>query len=339
MRVLVATAMWPTPEHPEFGSWVRSQVDALRAHGVEIELMVLEGRWRKLIYPKGMVQLRARLAAKPVDLIHAHYSYVGAVARTQRSVPIVVTYHGDDVLGTPDADGRYSRWSKVIAAGGLLLGNHVDAVIVQNEEMRRRFKRDDVHVIPHEVELELFKPVDRLQARAELGLDPDRPYILFACSPHVPRKNYPLAKAALEIVRRTLPETEMAVLYKDPQQRLALYMSACDVLAFPSYMEGSPVLIKQAMACNLPIVASDAGDIPKLIGGTDGCHVAERDPEIFASLLLGELTRRRRTDGRTAMAYLAPERVAARIAAVYEDTLAGRDARSRSASSAPAAAG
>ena len=73
------------------------------------------------------------------------------------------------------------------------------------------------------------------------------------------------------------PDAEMVVVHQDPQQRLALYMSGCDVLAFPSRQEGSPNIIKQAMACNLPIVATPVGDIPELIGGTEGCHVAD-DP-------------------------------------------------------------
>ena len=327
MRVLVMTGMWPTAERPEFGSFVRSQVDSLRAYGVEVELLVLDGPRRKLIYPKGIPQLRARLAETPVDLVHAHYSYVGAVARTQWRVPIVLTYHGDDILGTPDSDGKYSKMSKVIAAGGSVLGEFVDSIIVQNEDMARRFRRDDVHVIPHEVDLELFAPVERAEARAQLGLDPERPYVLFAASPFVPRKNFPLAERAVDLIRRRMPDVEMVVVHQDPQPRLALYMSACDVLAFPSRQEGSPNIIKQAMACNLPIVATPVGDIPELIGGTEGCHVAAPDADEFAKLLLSELELRRRTDGRGAMANLTPERVAARVVDVYEQTLRAGSSR------------
>src|SRR5947209_5780726 len=222
MKVLVVTAMWPTPEHPEFGSFVRSQVDSLRAFGVDLDLFVLEGRSRKLMYPMAVPKLRKRLRSDPVDLVHAHYSYVGAVARVQFRVPVVLTFHGDDLLGTPDSDGRYSRGSKVIAAAGSVLGELVDSVIVQNDDMASRFRRRDVHVIPHEVDLELFKPVERAAARAELGLDPDRPYVLFAASPHVPRKNLPLAEAAFKVIKQQHPDAELVVVYKDPQPRLAL---------------------------------------------------------------------------------------------------------------------
>ena len=78
MKVLVMTAMYPTPEKPAFGSFIRTQVESLEKAGVEIELLVLEGSRRKLIYPKGVVQLRKRLRLTPIDLVHAHYSFAGA---------------------------------------------------------------------------------------------------------------------------------------------------------------------------------------------------------------------------------------------------------------------
>ena len=327
MRVLVMTAIWPTAEHPEFGSFVRSQVKALRDFGVDVSLLVLQGHWRKLIYLKGVPQLRSRLRDQQFDLVHAHYSYVGIVARTQWRVPIVLTYHGSDLQGTPDSDGRYPLSERIIAAGGRSFAEFVDAVIVQNDEMARRLRRNDVHVIPHEVDLSLFAPVDRDQARAELGLDPQRPYVLFASPPHKPNKNFPLARAAVEIVRRTHPDVELVVVHREPQPRLALYMSACDVLVFPSRVEGSPNIIKQAMACNLPIVASRAGDIPQLVAETEGCHMAGFDAQEFGTLLRAELDQRRRTDGRHAMARLAPARVAARLSNVYEQTLRERPTR------------
>src|SRR6266550_7579016 len=104
MRVLVMTAMWPRPENPAFGSYVRSQVEALKRAGVEVEVLVLQGRSRKLIYLKAPFQLRRRLDTDTsIELVHAHYGLVGIVARTQFRVPLVVTYHGDDALGTVDA--------------------------------------------------------------------------------------------------------------------------------------------------------------------------------------------------------------------------------------------
>ena len=67
MKVLVMTAMYPTPANPAFGSFVKTQAESLKRAGVEIEVLVLGGRFRKLIYPKGIFQLRRRLAGSSID--------------------------------------------------------------------------------------------------------------------------------------------------------------------------------------------------------------------------------------------------------------------------------
>jgi teichuronic acid biosynthesis glycosyltransferase TuaC len=324
VKLLVMTAIYPRPDRPEFGSFVRTQVLALQNAGLDVEVLVLDGRNRKLIYPKGIAQLRRRLASDPPALVHAHYSYVGAVASMQRQVPVVLTFHGDDILGTPRADGRIRPASRAIALGGRLLGERLDAVIVQTEEMAVRFRRPDVHVIPHEVDLGTFRPIDRQRARAELGLDAHGHYVLFAASPAIPVKNFPLTARAVEVARRSVPGLELLVVHSEPQSRLALYMNACEVLAFSSWQEGSPNIVKQAMACNMPIVATDVGDVRTMISGTDGCHVVPREVTAFAAALVAETLRVRRTNGRAAVAHLRPELVSERLLNVYDGVLRRR---------------
>jgi glycosyltransferase involved in cell wall biosynthesis len=327
MKLLVITAIYPKPDKPQFGSFVHSQVLALRGAGVDIDVLVLDGPNRKLIYPQGVVELRRRIAASPPDIVHAHYSYVGAVARTQWKVPVVLTYHGDDLLGTAGRDGRTEPISRAIAAGGRLLAEMVDAVIVQNDTMAKRLRRRDAHIIPHEVDFDVFRPTRTAEARAALGLDPNRHYALFAASPSIPVKNFPLAQRAVDVARRTVSDLELLVVEREPQPRLALYMSAADVLVFPSWQEGSPNIIKQAMACNLPIVATDVGDVRSVISATEGCHVVPIETEPFARAVAEEAPRRRRTAGRAAVEHFRPELVSRRLIAVYESVLRDRSAR------------
>ena len=320
MRVLVLTAMYPTEARPEFGSFVRTQVQSLRAAGADVDLMVINGPNRKLMYPRAVPQLRERLARRRADVVHAHYSYAGVVAVAQRTSPVVLTFHGHDLLGTRDAKGRTELWSRPVAAAGRALGERVDGVIVQTEQMARRFRRRDVYVLPHEVDLELFRPAPREDARRELGLHADGRYVLFAASPSVAVKNFGMARDAVADLRRSDPGVELVVCAHEPQPRLALFMSACDVLAFPSWQEGSPNVVKQAMACSLPIVATDVGDVRDVIGGTPGCHVVDGfDAEVFTARLGDELARRRRTQGREAVRHFAGDRVARRLLGVYDD--------------------
>jgi glycosyltransferase involved in cell wall biosynthesis len=324
MKVLIATALWPTAENPAFGSFVHSQVLSLRRAGLEIEMLVLSGRYRKLIYPKGVLELRRRLADPSIGLVHAHYGYVGMVARTQVKVPVVVTYHGDDVLGTINARGERTGFSRAVAAAGRALGQFVDAVIVQSKQMADRFQRSNVYIIPHEVDLEVFYPEERNRARAILGLDPQKKYLLFASNPNIPVKRFPLAQAAADQLRNEDSSVEMVVIHKEPQPRLALYMSACDAMVFPSYQEGSPNIVKQAMACGLPIVATDVGDVREIIGRTNGCFVCNPRVDEFASRLRQILDLQQRTDGREHVRHLDGPSVAGQVIHVYEEALRRR---------------
>lgn len=322
MRVLVATAMYPTPENPAFGSFVKSQVQALERAGVEIELLVLSGRPRKLIYPKGVFQLHQRLRDRSIDLVHAHYSYVGMVARMQLQVPVVLTYHGDDLLGSINRHGKKAALSRLVVLAGQALSYLVDAVIVQSQEMASKLRRPDVNIIPHEIDFETFWPEQRERARQLLGLDLDKKYVLFAANPAETRKRFALARQVVERARAEDPSIELVVAFREPQPRLSLFMSACDALLFPSIHEGSPNVVKQAMACNLPIIATDVGDIREVIEGTRWCYICPPDVEPFTEKLFEILSRRERTDGRQRVQRFHPREVAARIIDVYERTLA-----------------
>lgn len=323
MKVLVATAMYPSEDSPAWGTFVRTQVESLQRIGVDAEPFVLDGANRKLMYLQGVRDLRRRLGGRDVDLVHAHYSYVGVVARAQRSVPVVLTFHGDDLLGTIGVDGRQTRISRSIVAAGKALARVIDGIVVQNRVMADLLRwHPNVHVIPHEVDLDVFRPTERDEARRLLGLDFDRRYILFASPPDTAVKRFPLARDAAEILRRRDPRVELLVVYKETQDRLALYMSACDALVFPSYQEGSPNIVKQAMACNLPIVATNVGDVVEVVDGTEGCFVVgEPDAEIFANQLERIISSRPRTDGRERVRHLAGPIVANRLREVYADLI------------------
>ena len=165
----------------------------------------------------------------------------------------------------------------------------------------------------------------RSAARAALGLQPDKKYLLFAANPEIPVKRFPLARSAAEVLEQQDGFTELLVVHKESQERLALYMSACDVLVFPSYQEGSPNIIKQAMACNLPIVSTDVGDVRQVIGKTGDCYICPPDASKFASVMREILSRRTRTEGRAHIRHLNTESVSEKIIEVYEQVLKNRE--------------
>jgi teichuronic acid biosynthesis glycosyltransferase TuaC len=318
---LMVTSIYPTPEKPAFGINIWTQAESLKRVGVDVEVLVLKGRPRKLIYPKGMFELRRRLADGSIDLVHAHYGFAGMVARTQWKAPVVVSYLGDDLLGTRDPQGNITLFSKVAVAAGQMLARMVDAAIVMSKEMASKLNAKNVYITPTEIDFEVFRTMDRERARAMLGLDPGKKYLLFAANPQIPVKRFSLAKAVADQLAKQDPSIELLVVSKETQDRLAIYMNACDALVFPSYQEGSPSTVKQAMACNLPIVATDVGDVREVIGDTKWCYVCNPDVTEFVERLNEILQVRERTQGRQYIQHLDCPTMAQQIIKIYEATL------------------
>jgi len=332
MKVLALTAMYPTEENPAWGSFIKTQVEALRAAGVDVEVMLLDAKIRKLAYLKGIFQLRKRLAKGDIDVVHAHFSYVGLVGRMQKSTPLVVTYHGSDILGAVKNDrGEHTAMSRYMVGWGQWLGRRTDAAIVQSKQMSGILDHaDHVKIVPHEIDFDTFRVTQREEARKELGLHPEKPYLLFGAHPDNHVKRFPLADSAYKILKSEMPELELVVLHRETQKRLALYMSACDALVFPSFQEGSPNVVKQAMACNMPIVGTDAGDIVQVISNTDHCYVCEPNAEEIADKLRDILKTRPRTNGRENVQHFDEPIVTRQLIDVYELAIARKGGEANS---------
>lgn len=321
MRVLMVTHPLPTAERPNSMTPLMHQIRSLRALGLEVDAYQIMGR-RKLKYVLAAPGFWR--AVSGYDLIHAHFGHCGWLSRTQWRRPLVVSFMGSDLLGTPKEGGRIPFLSKVVVRANKWLARLVDAVIVKTEEMARVVAPVRAHVIPNGVDLELFRPVDRAEARAALGLAPHTRYVLFPGDPLNPRKAFPVARAAVEMAaQRSGQEIELLTLYPTPPEKVPLIMNACDVELLTSYIEGSPNVVKEAMACNLPVVTVNTGDVAQLLDGVQGCFICPRTPEALAEALIMALAGDGRTNGREVLRRkgLDLESVAERIRGVYEEVL------------------
>jgi glycosyltransferase involved in cell wall biosynthesis len=321
MRVLVLTAMYPSAERPSLGTFVREQVESLRRAGIEIEVMRIEGTGTLRKYLRAGGALRARLRAERFDLVHAHYGLAGMSARMQASCPVVVTYHGSDLLGEVAANGRYTWEGRFKVFLGQLAGLLATRCIVVSDLLQTRLWRRDAAVIPMGVDLDLFRPLPQDEARRGLGLASGRRYVLFLADPAVGVKRHDIARAAVDRLAASYPAVELLAVSGVPHDRVPMYMAACDVLVLTSNHEASPCAIKEALACNLPIVAVPVGDIPQRIAGVAGCHLCDRSPDDVAAKLALALATGDRSDGRRKVEAISLERIARRTIGVYERAL------------------
>jgi teichuronic acid biosynthesis glycosyltransferase TuaC len=320
MRVLMVTGIYPTEERPHSGTFIKSQIDSLITAGIEIEI----------IHPKpGPVLLRYVTAIRQVflktlkgrfDIVHGHYGLWCLVARLQWTTPVVASFLGSDLLGDVTTDG-YSKFGESVIAIGRWLCRRVDAVIVKSEEMKKRVQEGNIFVVPNGVDFELFRPIPRAEVRAALGWEQDQYYVLFAANPRDPRKNFPLAQAIIECLNNRGTSVQLVVANGLPQTQVVQYINASNALILPSIHEGSPNIVKETMACNVPVVSVDVGDVTEVIGHTKGCKVCQRDVEELASALQEALQDEGPTTGRYDIAHLECSVVANRLIAVYEQVI------------------
>lgn len=241
------------------------------------------------------------------DLVHANYGLTAPAALAQLRLPVVVSLWGSDLLGKY---GWLSQWC----------ARHADAVIVMSQQMADELEVD-CHVVPHGVDLELFRPAPQRAARAEIGWRADVPQVLFPYSPHREVKDYPRAERVLERVRdRYRADVELQTLQNVPHEEMPRYLNAADALLLTSKWEGSPNTVKEAMACNLPVVSTDVGDVPERLADVEPSHVCRSDEELVEGLI-DVFERDTRSNGREAVRPLGVDRMGDRLEAIYETVL------------------
>ena len=211
------------------------------------------------------------------------------VARLQAAAPLVISFCGDDLLGTVDASGAVTPRSGLEARVFGQLARVCDATITKSDEMACRLPascRPRNHVIPNGVDLERFKPVPRELARRTLHWSPDEAAVLFVGNPRLAVKNFALAQATVEHVRADLPSVRLHVVWGSRPEEIPLLMSAADALLVTSHSEGSPNVVKEAMASELPVVSTPVGDVAARLRGVAGCHVRPAQPDLLGGALV-----------------------------------------------------
>lgn len=292
-----------------FAPFVTEQVEALKEAGVECRFFPVRSRGMAG-YLRQVPALRHAIREFKPDIVHAHYGLCGLLANLQRSVPVVTTYHGSDIN-----EPGVRRLSKV--AIGLSRFN----IFVSRRLLDMVAPVKNSVVIPCGINLDDYPVVEKEEARREMGLETDSKYVLFAGAFDNPVKNAPLAKEVTERV----PGVELLELKGYSRRQVALLMQAVDTFLMTSISEGSPQVIKEALACGCPIVSVDVGDERERIDGLEGCYVSDScDADHLADLLQIALAFSGKTAGRERILEdrLDNRSVAKRLISVYKSVLA-----------------
>lgn len=317
MNVLMITSEWPSVESPTAVPFIVRQVEFLRRAGVEVEVAPFRGARNPARYLAAWASLQKRLHGGKYDLIHAQWGQSALLALPKR-LPLVITYRGNDLEGIPGKKGQTTFLGRIQKSVSRQMARYADEVIVVAERLARHLDRP-YHIIPSGLNTDLFRPIPQEEARRKLGLPIGPPLVLFAATSKTnPRKRYWLAEAAMAKVT-AVNSTRLLVVSGVPHDQIPYYMNACDALLLTSVHEGSPNVVKEALACNVPVVSVDIGDVRARLAGIKGCEVTSDDsPEALGSALTRVLRHRTRVDSRSTVIDLDEHQTTARVIEVYE---------------------
>ena len=243
-------------------SIVKAQADSLRRIGMHVEVFPVEGKgW--LNYARAIIRLRQFLKKNSFQIVHSHYSFSTWVALLAGSKNVVCSLMGSDV----NANGflrHLVKWSIV---------PFCRIVIVKSEAMKIKLASNKVHILPNGVDIEKFYPVCSDTSKSALNWDLNKIHILFPSDPSRPEKNFMLLKRSLDALDRD--DFALHFLERVPHSEVNFILNASDIICLTSKWEGSPNVIKEAMACNRIILSTKVGDVPKLLQGEKGAFLTE----------------------------------------------------------------
>jgi teichuronic acid biosynthesis glycosyltransferase TuaC len=308
VRALVVSNMRPDRAHPERGSFVRDQVAALRMlDGLEVELHEFPPGPRALAAAAPELRRRYGRRAGGFDVVHAHF---GLTAWPALAVPArmrALTMHGTDL-----ANPR-TRLATHAVLGLIDLPAVVSEPLVEQVPRRAATRTE---VLPCGVDTDRFRPLDRREARAQLGLDPAAPFLLFPSDPGRPEKRHELAAqlaAASGAELRSLGSVEPA--------QVPLWVNAASAVVVPSAREGFGLAVLEALACDVPVLATPVGIHPQALAGIDGVLCEPFDLARWRAALAPALEDERRIDGRQAAERWSARAMAAAVRSAWQRVL------------------
>jgi glycosyltransferase involved in cell wall biosynthesis len=291
--------------------FIADQVEAIEKIDSSIKFFFYFIKGKGIIgYLKNIRALKRKIKTENIDIIHAHFSLSGLLCCLQQKAPVVVTFHGSDI--NLKKNYVFSPFIQLLSK---------QTIFVSEQLYKKAFLKNNAAIIPCGVDIDVFKPLNKNLCKNSFNLDHSKLYILFSSSFSNSIKNYHLLKEALSLINN---ENLVVIELKNfTRIEVAKLMNAVDLCVLTSFSEGSPQFIKESMACNRPIVATNVGDISWLFGNELGCYFSEFNADDLKNKILLAFSyseKFKNTTGRERMISLGldSESTAKRIIEIYK---------------------
>jgi teichuronic acid biosynthesis glycosyltransferase TuaC len=270
MNILITTTEY------EEAPFIMDQIKTLRRSEFSVTIFKFSPKKNPLNYIKARIKLKKIVRSKKFDLIHAHYGQSGFISKFN-GVPLITTFHGTDVMGIVGKDGSYTLMGRALTILSKLTSLISDSCICVSSRIANRLPNTiNKNIIPCGIDTRIFKKMDKLKCRESLKFEKKK-YILFAGNPLIGVKNYKLALQSFDMyVKNSNVDACLIPLKGYDRSQVPELLNAVDLLLMTSKHEGSPMVIKEAIACRTPIVSVDVGDVKELIEDIPGSYVVKR---------------------------------------------------------------
>ena len=321
LHVMMVTNYVEAKKHsPWMGIFVDRQIASLKQAGVRISTFDIGTTHSPSHILSKCLELRRDVRRMAPDIVHGQYGTIVGIVAAFSGKPTVISYCGSDLL-------RGSAVSLLRELLGFLLSNiaalRADGLICKSEQLRQAlwWRKSRAVVIPNGIDFNLFVPGPQREAREKLGWNLESPIAIINAGDDAKRKGIDLAQAAMKLVRACLPTAELIVISNVDPLRMPLFYQAADVALCCSMAEGSPNMVKEALACNLPIVSTPVGDVPERLAGVSPSCIVSRDPKELGEAIVNIMRTRQRSNGREKVNHLSLDHVAGQVVAVYQRVL------------------
>ncbi len=332
LRVLAVTNVYPTLRCPAAGIFVERQIAGLRRIGLNVDVLVInrsEGGMRS--YFTVGTELQKCLKRFKPHMVHVMYGGIVAeeVTRIVKNRPTVVSFCGSDLLGERLSGPLRSVLSQCGVFASHVAARRAVGVVVKSRNLEEALPatvdRSKVRIIPNGIDLERFRPLNQMDCCNKLGWHPSKFHVLFTTSSGDPCKRQDLAQAAIEAANRLGVNAEMHTLRGVSHEEVPVWLNASDAVLLTSLHEGSPNIIKEALACDVPVVSVDVGDVRERISGIAGCHLALPNPDDLGAKLCLVRARGERIAGRESVRHLSLEETALKLKYFYHECVGCKD--------------
>jgi glycosyltransferase involved in cell wall biosynthesis len=311
------------PLVPNSQIFLKAAGDGIRARGIDLHFEYL-GNLRSV---PAVIRARKRVRrlAANYDLVHAQYgSACGLVTSAVKGVPKVLWIRGNDWSVHSASIGFHYVHTRLARMMTLLSLEHYDLIVTVSRrtaaEIQEYVPAIPVIAMPTPIDLERFVPLDKREARARLGFtDCGERWVLFnALNLDDPIKRFDLAKRAFDLAHAKCGNLRLRIATNLPHADVPLFAAACDVTLCTSETEGWPNSVKEALACNVPFVATDVSDLRDIARVDPSCRVCPPDPAVLADNICDVLSRPEAPDVRRHVAAMSQDVLSEQLVVAYQ---------------------